>query len=88
LRRPMHAKPDSRDNEPLRFDAVVRPGASADSITVSGRTLRIQVREKPERGAANRAILKLVAREFGVNTDQVRIVKGLRSRRKVITIRR
>jgi uncharacterized protein (TIGR00251 family) len=83
----MHGNGDRQD-ETLRFDAVVRPGASADSITVSGRDLRIEVREKPERGAANRAVLKLVAREFGVNTEQVRIVKGLKSRRKVITIRR
>jgi uncharacterized protein (TIGR00251 family) len=83
----MHGNADRQD-ETLRFDAVVRPGASADSITVSGRVLRIQVREKPERGAANRAVLKLVAKEFGVNTEQVRIVKGVKSRRKVITIRR
>jgi uncharacterized protein YggU (UPF0235/DUF167 family) len=50
--------------------------------------LRIGVREKAERGAANRAVLKLVAREFGVNIEQVGIVKGLKSRRKVITITR
>jgi len=87
LRRRMRGNGDPQD-ETLRFDAVVRPGASADSITVSGHILRIQVREKPERGAANKAVLKLVAREFGVNTEQVRIVKGVKSRRKVITIRR
>ncbi len=88
MRRPMHAKPDGRGEETICFDAVVRPGASADSIIVSGGVLRIQVREKAERGGANRAVLKLVAKQFGVNTEQVRIVKGLKSRRKVITIRR
>ena len=48
--------------------------------------MRIQVRKKAERGAANRAVVRLVAKEFGVNTEQVRIVRGMRGRRKLIRI--
>ena len=78
---------DQRDGA-LYFDALVRPGASSDSIVVSGGTLRIQVRKKAERGAANRAVLRLVAKKFGVNTDQVEIVRGIRGRHKLIRIRK
>lgn len=70
----------------LYFDALVRPSASADRIVVSGRTLRIEVRKKAERGDANRAVIRLVAKEFGVNTEQVKIVRGVRGRRKLIKI--
>lgn len=70
----------------LYFDALVRPSASSDSIVVSGRTLRILVRKKAERGAANRAVIRLVAKKFGVNTEQVQIVRGMRGRRKLIRI--
>jgi len=78
---------DQRDGA-LYFDALVRPGASSDSIVVSGDTLRIRVRKKAERGAANRAVIRVVAKEFGVNTDQVEIVRGIRGRRKLIRIRK
>jgi uncharacterized protein (TIGR00251 family) len=78
---------DQRDGA-LYFDAIVRPSASSDSIVVSGDTLRIQVRKKAERGAANRAVIRLVAKKFGVNTDQVKIVRGIRGRRKLIRIRK
>ena len=84
----MDTKHGSRHDGTRCFDAVVRPGASSDTIVVSGRTPRVQVREKPERGAANRAVVRLVAKEFGVNRAQVRIVRGLRSKRKVIEVRR
>ena len=82
----MDTKAHNEHDDTAYFDALVRPGASSDSIVASGRTLRIRVREKPERGAANRAVLRLVAERFGVNTDQVRIVKGLKSKRKVIRV--
>ena len=78
---------DQRDGA-LYFDALVRPGASSDSIMVAGNTLRIKVRKKAERGAANRAVIRLVAKEFGVNTDQVEIVRGIRGRRKLIRVRK
>lgn len=74
-----------RDNG-VYFDATVRAGASSDTIVVSGNRLRIQVREKPERGAANRAVVRLVAREFGVDAARVKIVRGLRGKRKLIKI--
>ena len=82
----MRSNGEDQHDGALYFDAVVRPGASSDSIVVSGRTLRIQVRKKAERGAANRAVIRLVAKKFGVNTEQVQIVRGMRGRRKLIRI--
>ena len=74
-----------RDNG-VYYDVAVRTGTSSDSIVVRGNRLRMQVREKPERGAANRAVVRLVARKFGVSTAHVKIVRGLRSKRKLIKI--
>ena len=84
----MHSSAEDRRDDALYFDALVHPGASSDSIVVSGHTLRIQVRERAERGAANRAVMRIVAKKFGVNTEQVEIVRGLKSKRKLIRIRK
>jgi len=82
----MRSNGEDQHGGALYFDALVRPGASSDSIVVSGRTLHIQVRKKAERGAANRAVIRLVAKKFGVNTEHVQIVRGMRAKRKLIRI--
>jgi uncharacterized protein (TIGR00251 family) len=82
----MRSNGEDQHDGALYFDAVVRPSASSDSIVVSGQTLRIQVREKAERGAANRAVIRLIAKKFCVNTEQVQIVRGMRGRRKLIRV--
>jgi uncharacterized protein (TIGR00251 family) len=82
----MSGRGEDQHDGTLYFDAVVRPGASSEGIVVSGRTLRIEVRKKAERGAANRAVIRLVAKKFGVNTEQVQIVRGTRAKRKLIRI--
>ena len=82
----MRSNGEDQHGGALYFDASVRPGASSDSIVLSGRTLRIQVTKKAERGAANRAVIRLVAKKFGVNTEQVQIVRGMRAKRKLIRI--
>jgi uncharacterized protein YggU (UPF0235/DUF167 family) len=82
----MRSNGGDQHDSPLYFDVLVRPGASTDSIVISGRTLRIQVRKKAEGGAANLAVIRLVAKKFGVNTEQVQIVRGMRGKRKLIRI--
>jgi uncharacterized protein YggU (UPF0235/DUF167 family) len=82
----MPGKVNGRRSGGVYYDATVHAGASSESIVVSGDTLRIQVREKPERGAANRAVVRLVAKRFGVDATHVRIVRGLRGKRKLIKV--
>ncbi|MEX0651924.1 MAG: DUF167 domain-containing protein [Candidatus Paceibacterota bacterium] len=46
----------------------------------------ISVREKAERNQANRKIVEIIAREFNIEENRVRMVSGHRSQRKIISI--
>ena len=67
------------------------PGASADSVdgvieTAEGPALKIRVCAQPEKGAANRALEKLLSRWLGVPKTAVQLVKGPKSRLKVVLV--
>jgi uncharacterized protein YggU (UPF0235/DUF167 family) len=42
---------------------------------------------KPERGKANRELIRKLAKHFKISTSQVRILTGLKSKRKIIDIK-
>jgi uncharacterized protein (TIGR00251 family) len=69
----------------------VKPGASRDRV--GGRygaddpaILIVAVQARAVEGAANRAVLDLVARAFGVRVARVALVSGERSRTKVLRL--
>lgn len=76
------------------IDLFVRltPKAAKDAIegieeTAAGRAhLKARVRAVPEKGAANQALEKLVAKAFGMPTGSVRMVAGGTSRLKTLRI--
>ncbi|HIE18162.1 TPA: DUF167 domain-containing protein, partial [Candidatus Bathyarchaeota archaeon] len=41
---------------------------------------------KPEKGKANLELIKKLAKYFKVSSSQIRIVSGLKSRRKIVEI--
>jgi uncharacterized protein YggU (UPF0235/DUF167 family) len=49
--------------------------------------LRARVAARPADGAANDALLRLIARELGVAPGAVRLVTGATARRKVVAVR-
>ena len=65
----------------------VVPNASRDRVMgeLEG-ALKVCVSAAPERGAANKAVCKLVARTLGIRGQQVRIVAGHGSPRKTLSI--
>jgi len=66
----------------------VVPGASRDRIAGEyGGALKVTVSQAPERGAANKAVIALIAEALGVPTAQVEITRGHTSPRKEVVIR-
>lgn len=63
-------------------EVKVIPGSRVEEV-IEGEPMIVKVREPPERGRANRALVKLLARYF--NAD-VRILSGTGSRRKRVKI--
>ncbi len=50
--------------------------------------VRVRVTAPPERGKANREVIKLLARELGLAPTALEIARGAASRRKIIRIKR
>lgn len=71
----------------ITLNVKVVPGASRSEI--SGwleETLKIRVAAPPEKGKANRAVERLLAKALGLSHQQVRIKAGTESPRKVVEI--
>jgi hypothetical protein len=71
----------------LRLEVKVTPRASRDEIVgMRDGLLAVRVTAPPVDDAANRALIKLIAKRVGVPRSRVRIARGARGRRKRIEI--
>jgi uncharacterized protein (TIGR00251 family) len=71
----------------IRLAIKVVPGSSRDCIAGwLGESLKVRVCAPPERGRANAAVEALLADVLGVAKDQVRVVAGSTSARKILEI--
>lgn len=57
-----------------------------DFVRVDGDRILVGLTSKPEKGKANLELIKKLAEHFNVSSSQVRIISGLRSRRKTVEI--
>ena len=76
----------TRDNS-VRFAVRVQPRASRSEIAgVHGDALKIRLSAPPVDGAANDALVELMAGSLGVTKRAVRIVSGEQSHSKVVEV--
>ncbi len=68
----------------MRYEVEVK--FHKDFIEVNGNNITIGLTSKPEKGEANRELIKKLAKHFKVSTAQVRIVSGLKSKTKTVEI--
>lgn len=72
----------------VRFAVRVQPRSSRVAIDgVHGDALRVRVHAAPVDGAANEAVIDLIASALGVGRRDVTIVAGGSSRSKVVEVR-
>jgi hypothetical protein len=71
-----------------RIAVRVHPGARRSVIRerLADGTLRIEVTAAPEAGRANEAVCALLAEQLGVRVRDVRVIRGLSSRSKLIEV--
>ena len=63
------------------------PGAAKPGVVGRyGDAWKLRVAAAPERGAANAAVVDLLARTLGVHPRAVRLVSGLGSRDKIVEV--
>lgn len=71
----------------VRFDVLVKPKASRNAIIgVHNGALKIAITAAPEKGKANKAIVKLLSRLLKIPKNSIKIVSGETSSRKIIEI--
>ncbi len=69
----------------MQHKLIVKTNAKENKIELDGNTYRVSIKEKPVEGKANKAIIKLFKKELNQN---IRIIRGLKSREKTIEIQR
>ena len=75
------------ERQAARIAVVLRPGASRDEVLeFSHGLLRVRVKAPPIDGKANASLEKLLARLLGVPPSSVDVLRGARSRRKLLRV--
>ena len=69
-----------------RLALRVTPGARSESIVLAEDQLLVKVRAKPQDGAANAAVLALLAEALGVATSRLRMLRGATGRDKLVQL--
>jgi len=81
-----------RDAGGVRLAVRLTPNGGRDGIdgfetdAAGERYLKARVRAVPEDGKANKALIELIARRFGVAKSCVRLISGETSRKKILRI--
>ncbi len=71
----------------MELQVRVQPRAKRNSIeVVEGSKLKVYVTTPPEGGKANDAVVALLAKSLGVAKSEVRILRGHKSRDKLLDI--
>ena len=69
-----------------RLAVRVSPGARGEGIVVEAQRVLVRVRAKPQDGAANVAVLALLARALGIAPSRLRLLRGDTGRDKLIGV--
>ena len=73
-------------DEQGRLAVRATPGARSETITITGTGVGVKVRAKPQDGAANPAVIRLVARALDLAPSRVELLRGATSREKLLRI--
>jgi len=71
----------------MKIFVKVKPKAKEEKVEkIDDINFKVSVKESPEKGRANRAVVKTLADYFTVNQTNVRIISGSTSKLKIIEI--
>lgn len=71
----------------MRIFVQAKPGAKKELVEkVSENTFIVFVKARPEKGLANEAVIKAIAKYLGIARSRVRMIAGQTSRKKILEI--
>ena len=69
----------------LRVKVIPRSSKS-EIVGEHNKELKIKLNSPPVDGAANKEVVKILAKEFGIAKGRVEIIRGIRDRSKVVLL--
>lgn len=69
-----------------RLALRVTPGAKTEAVAIEGGLVQVKVRARPDGGAANAAVLDLLARALGTAPTRLTLLRGATSRQKLVQL--
>lgn len=71
----------------MKMTIVVKTNARKEGVErLEDGSIRVSVNAPPQEGRANEAVIRVIAEHFAVAKSKIRIVGGLRSKKKVIEV--
>ncbi|MFC1637604.1 DUF167 domain-containing protein [Candidatus Margulisiibacteriota bacterium] len=70
----------------MRYNVKVIPRAKVNKVVIENGRLKVHLTAPPVEGKANQALIEVLAGHFGVKKQQIRIVRGQKSRQKVVEV--
>lgn len=91
MARPAPSLPDAaalraRIDEGGRLAVKVTPGAREESVTLAEDAVLVKVRAPADKGAANEAVIQVVARALGLAPSRISLLRGGTSRQKLLAV--
>jgi len=70
----------------MKLKVKVFPKSSREELIETGGVIKAYVKAAPEKGKANKALIGLIAKEYGVKKSKVKILIGKTSREKIVEV--
>jgi len=72
----------------MHIHAKITAGSKREIFTkIRNNRFEIQVKEKAERNEANKRVIVLLAKEFKIPKNKIKVIKGHKSRNKILEIK-
>lgn len=69
-----------------RLAVRVTPGARVEGVSIESGAVQVKVRAKPQDGAANEAVLAILAKALGIGASRLELLRGATSREKLVRL--
>jgi len=70
----------------MRLEVKAYPSARKERIIEENGRFKVYTSVPPDKGKANQKILKMLAKHLGIKRSQLKIIKGVSSRIKIIEV--
>lgn len=71
----------------IKIEIKVFPKSPIEKIVESEGILRVYVKNAPDKGKANKDVISVIAKRYGVRKKDVVIIKGRTNRNKIVEVK-